>query len=104
MIILFVLVLEKKSLDWLENEDARESAQQYQETIGEEDSKNNYEVLWNEVSRRKDIEDKRLGRKKSPTKVGFAGIDEEGKIDPKEKLKQEIADGLKKLTGVKKKK
>lgn len=45
MIILCVLVLEKKSLDWLENEDARESVQQYQETIGEEDSKNNYEVL-----------------------------------------------------------
>ena len=45
-----------------------------------------------------------MGRRRSATKVNFAGLDEENKIDPKEKLKQEIDNGLSKLSSTMKKK
>ena len=62
-----------------------------------------YEQLVKEVDRRNEIEEKRAGKnRRNSKKIGFQGLDEEGKIDPKEKLKQEIDDAyslLSKNTG-----
>lgn len=97
MCILSVLVLEKKFLDWLNDEDLREKSKQYQETIGERDHKKNYELLSKEVERRKIMEDRRAGRNRATSGkgvVGFAELDDDDKINPKIKLKQEIDDAM----------
>jgi hypothetical protein len=87
MAILTVLVLEKKFLEWLAEEDIREHSKHHQETIGDRDSKKYYNILANEIERRRArIEDRKL------TKVGFAGIDDDDKIDIKEKLRKELDD------------
>jgi hypothetical protein len=99
MAILTVLVLEKKFLEWLAEEDIREHSKKYQETVGERDSNKNYIILSNEIERRRArIEDRKL------TKVGFAGIDEDDKIDLKEKLRKELDDVVSILNNSKKKK
>lgn len=103
MAILLVLVLEKKFLEWLAEEGIREMTRRYQESVGERDNLKNYEILAKEVERRQDIELKRSTRSKT-TVIGFQGIDEEGKMDHKEKLKLELDDAISMLSGNKAKK
>lgn len=88
MAILTVLVLEKKLLEWLENENSREQDRQYQQTVGAKDSHQNYQVLLKEIDRREEIEGLKPKKKKTETLVGFEGIDEEGKIEIKQRLKE----------------
>ena len=91
LMILFFLIIEKKCLDWLADGDTRQGQIDYEQTIGGQQHQQNYDMLAKEIERRQKIEDRRLSKNKSPLKkIGFAGLDEEGKIDPKEKLKQEL--------------
>jgi hypothetical protein len=103
MAILLVLVLEKKFLEWLAEEGIREMSRKYQESVGERDNLKNYEILAKEIERRQNNELKR-STKSRITSIGFQGIDEEGKMDHKEKLKLEIDDAISMLSGNKAKK
>jgi ribosomal protein S18 len=85
--------LKNKSLEWLTEEDIRKEKQIIQATIGEENYEKNYEILSKEIERRRKIEERKAERAKK--KVKIHGIDEEGKVDVKEKLKQEIDTALK---------
>lgn len=89
--ILFFLVIEKKCLEWLSDEDTRALHMDFEQTIGSKNFHRNYEVLSKEIERRQKIEDKRSGKNTSK-KINFKGLDDEGKIDPKEKLKKELDD------------
>jgi hypothetical protein len=96
--ILLFLVFEKMCLDWLSEEDDREEKRRLEETIGGRNNQKNYEILTQEIDRRQKIEDKKAGRGKNGSRrIGFQGLTEEGKIDPKEKLKQEIDDAVSKI-------
>lgn len=93
MCILAVLVVENKCLEWLAGEDYRETTKMHHETVGERYDKKNYEILSKEITKRKEEEDRKAGRNRTTSgKVVFAGIDEENKIDPKEKIKQMFED------------
>jgi len=102
MAIWTVLVLEKKLLEWLAEERIRKQSKQYLETIGERDNQKNYDILIKEVERRNEVELKRSTKNRT-TIIGFQGVDEEGKLDPKELLKQEIDDAVSMISGNKKK-
>lgn len=89
MCILAVLVIENKCLEWLAGEDYRETTKMHHETVGDRYDKKNYEMLSKEIKKRKEEEDRRAGRNRSTSgKVAFLGLDEENKLDHKEKIKQ----------------
>ena len=88
--ILFLLVFERKFLEWLDGEDLREERKHYEATIGGRNNQKNYEYLSKEVERRKKIEDKKLGRDGRRKTVGFTEFEEEAEVDHKEKLKIQI--------------
>ena len=88
--ILFLLVFERKFLEWLDGEDLREERKHYEATIGGRNNQKNYEYLSKEVERRKKIEDKKLGRDGRRKTVGFTEVEEEAEVDHKEKLKIQI--------------
>jgi len=90
-----MLVLEKKLLEWLGNESSREEDRQYQQTIGARDSHQNYQVLLKEIDRREEIEGLKPKKEKSENLVGFEGVDEEGKIEIKQRLKHVFEEGKK---------
>ena len=90
--ILLLLVFERKFLEWLDGEEIREEQKHFEATIGGINNQKNYEFLSREVDRRKRIEDRKLGRYTRNGKkiVGFAGVEEEIEVDPKEELKRQI--------------
>ena len=95
LLILLFLVLEKKCLDWLKDEQNRQNRKDYEISIGGRLHQNKYDLLANEIERRKEIEDRKAGKVKNNSKtIGFQGLDENDKIDPRQKLKQEIDDAI----------
>ena len=93
LLILLFLVLEKKCLDWLKDEQNRQNKQDFDKSVRGEQHQSNYDLLANEIDRRKQIEDRKAGKIKNNSKtINFKGLDDNNKIDPKEKLKQEIDD------------
>ncbi|CAI2386722.1 unnamed protein product [Moneuplotes crassus] len=95
MIILCVLVIEKKLLECLDNENSGAVNSGSDQSASDIESHVMYKALKKEIDRREEQQKLKEKGKKKGTVVAFEGIDEDGKIEVKQQLKKILNDGLK---------